>query len=257
MRRLIIAIIALLFAFPLARSTEAHVIWIETNPKGEPGKEHKVELYFGEPHQFRREEAGGLLDRHDEVEAWAIGLKGEKIKIDFKKGVNLFSGIITPQKAGKHHILAKSLGGAPRDNIRSLFFARAQFFSFQKGRVREREEEIKEQMELDILPVTRSLDPLLGSIAPKAGSEFVVRVIFKGNALTGQEVQAHGPNGWIKELQSTDSWGVTSFVPLWPGLYVVQVMHDEKSVGEFQGKRYELLNRRATLSFIVEDFLGR
>lgn len=247
-----------LFTFPLPLA-QAHFIWIETNLKGEPAKSQMVEIYFGEPHEFLREEAGGRLDQHDGIEAWTIGAKGEKTKLALRKGKNLFSGVITPQKVGRYNLIAKSLGHEVQDLtqsdggiIRPLFFARTQFLSFEKGRVSEREEEIKEYLDLDIIPVTKSLDPLTGSIVPRAGDEFVVRVIFKGKPLAKKRVNAFGPNGWIKEMQSTDSWGVTSFAPLWPGRYVLQITHDEKAPGEFKGKSYETLNHRATLSLLVD-----
>lgn len=258
MKRLTFAALWFLLTFPLSLA-QAHFIWIETDPKGEPGKNHKVEIYFGEPHEFLREEAGGRLDQHDGIEAWAVTSKVGKTKIGLKKGLNLFSGVITPQKVGRYNLIAKSLGHEIQDLtqndrgiIRPLFFARTQLLSFEKGRVSEREEEIKEYLDLDIIPVSKSLDPLMGSIVPKIGDEFVVRVIFKGKPLARERVNAFGPNGWIKELQSTDSWGVTSFVPLWPGRYVLQIMHDEKAPGEFKGKSYETLNYRATLSLLVD-----
>lgn len=258
MKKLAFATLWFLLTFPLSLA-QAHFIWIETDPKGEPGKNQKVEIYFGEPHEFLREEAGGRLDQHDRIEAWAAAAKGEKTKVGLKKGVNLFSGVITPQKVGRYNLTAKSLGHEVQDLTgfgqgisRPLFFARGQFLSFERGRVSEREEEIKEYLDLDIIPVTKSLDPLIGTIVPKVGNELVVRVVFKGKPLARQRVNAFGPNGWIKELPSTDSWGVTSFVPLWPGRYVLQISQDEKAPGEFKGKSYETLNYRATLSLLVD-----
>lgn len=259
MKRFILATLWCLLTILVPLTARAHFIWIESEPKGEPGKSHKVEIYFGEPHEFLREEAGGRLDQHDSIEAWAAAAKGEKINIALKKGVNLFSGAVILRAVGRYNIIAKSLGHevqgsqSDRGTSRPLFFARGQFFSFERGRVSEREEEIKEHLDLDIIPVTKSLDPLIGSIVPKVGNEFVVRVIFKGKPVTRKRVNAFGSNGWIKELPSTDSWGVTSFVPLWPGRYVLQISQDEKAPGEFQGKSYDTLNYRATLTTLVDD----
>ncbi|MDP2735236.1 MAG: hypothetical protein Q8P12_03445, partial [bacterium] len=180
-------------------------------------------------------------------------------KVGLKKGGNLFSGVITPQKVGRYNLIAKSLGHEVQDlspdrgSSRPLFFARAQFLSFEKGRVSERDEEIKDYLDLDLIPVTRFLDPLNGSIVPKVGEEFALRAIFKGKPLAKVRVNAFGPNGWVKELPSTDSWGVTSFVPLWPGRYVLQVSQDEKAPGEFKGKVYVALNYRTTLTILVDN----
>jgi hypothetical protein len=65
-------------------------------------------------------------------------------------------------------------------------------------------------------------------------------------------LQAQGPNGWIKEMRPSDSWGVTSFVPLWPGRYVIALERDEPSVGELQGRKYDTISQRVTFSFLVE-----
>lgn len=252
--------VGLLIALLRPLAVEAHFIWIETDPKGAPGKDQNIQVYFGEPHEFLREEAGGRLDRHDELQAWTVGPKSEPTEIALKKELNRFSGVVTPQRVGRYNVIAKSLNHEVMDLtkydrgiVKPLFFARTQFLSFESGRVSEREEEPKEYLDLDILPVTRALDPQKGSIVPKVGSEVAVRVIFQGEALVKRRVYAFGPNGWIKEMQATDSWGVTTFVPLWPGRYVLQVMHNERAPGEFEGKPYEILNYRATLSILVNE----
>lgn len=252
--------LGLLIALLVPPAVEAHFIWIETDPRGAPGKGQQVLVYFGEPHEFLREEAGGRLDQHDGLKAWSVDPKGEGIEITLKKELNRFSGIATPHRVGRYNVIAKSLNHEVMDLtkydrgiIKPFFFARTQFLSFGAGRVSEREEEPKEYLDLDILPVTKALVPQEGSIVPKVGTEIAVRVIFKGKPLVKRRVNAFGPNGWIKEMQVTDSWGVTTFVPLWPGLYVLVVMHDEKAPGEFQGKRYEALNYRATLSILVKE----
>src|SRR3990172_134604 len=259
MRRFILASLWLLVTILRPITAQAHFIWIETNPKGEAGANHVVEIYFGEPHEFLREEAGGRLDQHDGIEAWALGPKKERTKIDLRKAINLFGGSVIPRNVGRYNLIAKSMGHEVQDLTpgrgasRPLFFARTQFLSFEEKRVSEREEEIKEHLDLDIIPVSKSLDSLSGSIIPKPGDEFVVRVIFKGKPLASQRVNAFGPNGWIKELPSTDSWGVTSFVPLWPGRYVLQISQDETAPAEFKGKRYETLNYRATFTMLVNS----
>lgn len=56
----------------------------------------------------------------------------------------------------------------------------------------------------------------------------------------------------IKEMRPSDSWGVTSFVPLWPGRYVIALERDEPSVGELQGRKYDTISQRVTFSFLVE-----
>ena len=139
MKRFILASLWLLVTILRPITAQAHFIWIETNPKGEPGANHVVEIYFGEPHEFLREEAGGL------------GPKKERTKIDLRKAINLFGGSVIPRNVGRYNLIAKSMGHEVQDLTpgrgasRPLFFARTQFLSFEEKRVSEREEEIKEQ----------------------------------------------------------------------------------------------------------------
>ncbi len=60
----------------------------------------------------------------------------------------------------------------------------------------------------------------------------------------------HAPNGWDKELK-TDADGIVSFTPLWPGRYVLEMIHVEKTPGEFEGTAYEALRHRSTLALQV------
>lgn len=237
---------------------EAHFIWVEVDPKAAAGGAQEIQVYFGEPHEFLREESGGRLDQHDGLQAWVIDPKGKKVELQLEKGLNRFVGTFVPKTVGRHNVVVTSqhhevmdLIQYDRGVVKPHFYARAQFLAFEKGRISEREEEIVEFLGLDIVPVTKALDPLKGSIVANAGAEIVVRAVFKGQPLAKRRVNAFGPNGWLKELQSTDSLGMTSFVPLWPGRYVLVLMNDEKAPAEFNGKRYDALNHRASLSILV------
>ncbi len=247
-----------LVAILAAGAAEAHFIWIETEPVAQPGRSQAVVVYFGEPHEFLREEAGGRLDHHDGLRAWVTDPHGEKLEMTLKKEQNRFVGAFTPKAVGRHNVVVTSrehpvmdLREYDRPLVKPLFYARTQSLAFEAGRTSEREREIADLADLDIVPVTKALDPLHGSIVSRAGNEVVVRVVFKGRPLAKRRVSALGPNGWIKELQPTDSWGVTSFVPLWPGRYVLVVTTEEKTPGRFADRAFDVVEHRATLSVLI------
>lgn len=247
-----------LFALVAPGAAEAHFIWIETDPAAQPGRSQAVLVYFGEPHEFLREESGGRLDQHDGLRAWLVDPHGERLEVVLKKELNRFVGAFTPRAVGRHNVLVTSLNHAVMDLteydrpiVKPLFYARTQSLVFEAGRNSEREKEISQFADLDIVPVTKALDPVRGSIVPRTGNEVVVRVVFKGRPLAKRRVNAFGPNGWVKELQATDSWGVTSFVPLWPGRYVLVVTNDEKTPGRFGDRTYDVVEHRATLSLLI------
>lgn len=252
------ALVSILAVF-VPGPADAHFIWIETDPRGAPGKSQDVHVYFGEPHEFLREESGGRLDQHDALRAWVVDPKGEKTPLTLKKGLNRFSGTVTPRRVGRHNVIVTSDGHEVMDLTqydrgltKPLFYARAQFLAFEKGRLSEREDEIKELLDYDIVPVSKGLDPLTGSIVATPGSEVALRLVSKGQPVARKRLHVFGPNGWVKELQPTDSWGVTTFVPLWGGRYVVVFEKEEKTAGDFGGKRYEAVSQRASFSLLVE-----
>jgi hypothetical protein len=237
----------------------AHFLWVEVEPRWELGRNGEIHVYFGEPHEFLREEAGGRLDQHDGLRAWVIGPKGTKTEVAVKKEINRFVGAFAPTAPGRHQVLVTSpnhsvvdLTRYGRGVVKPFFSARAQFLVFDRGRLSEREEEVREFAPLDLVPVTRALDPLKGTIVSRAGSEVVVRAILDGRPLAGRRVNALAPNGWLKELPATDSWGVTSFSPPWPGRYVLVILAEDRTPGRFHGKAYEVLEHRASLSILVD-----
>ena len=261
-----IAVLAVLTALALGvpAAAHAHFIWIETDPKAAPGSAHGISIYFGEPHESLREEAGGLLDRHDALRAWIVDPAGERIALTLRKERNRFHGSFTPTRVGRHNVIALSdahpvldLTAYERPPMRPVFYARTQFLVFAKGRLSEREPAIKELLDYDVVPVTRGPEPLSGSVATRAGHEVVIRLLSKGQPVVRRRLQVFGPNGWIKELQPTDAWGVASFVPLWPGRYVVALERDDKMPGELDGKRYETLSQRVTFSLLAAGGIAK
>jgi uncharacterized GH25 family protein len=257
MRRLLATVvIAVAFVVVSPLAGDAHFIWIETEPVAQPGTSHEINLYFGEPHEFLREEAGGLLDRHDALQAWVVDPAGEKRPLMLRKERNHFHTSFTPTRPGRHQIVASNENYPLRDvdggATRAVFFARAQVLAFETGRISSRDREITEVLPYDIVPVTRHLDPVAGTITARRGQEVAVRLLANGQPVRQRRLQVHAPNGWIKEVSPTDAWGVTSFVPLWPGRYVVTLERDEPSGGELNGKKYLTISRRVSLVVIVE-----
>jgi hypothetical protein len=138
----LLALVMVVLALSLPRMAQAHFIWIETESVGKPDTPIEISLFYGEPHEFLREESPGNLDRHAGLQAWVVDPSGERSSLTLRKE--------------------------------------------------------------------------------------------------------------IKEMRPSDSWGVTGFVPLWPGRYVIALERDEPSVGELQGRKYDTISQRVTFSFLVE-----
>ena len=240
-------------------SAFAHFVWIEGSPVVQTGKEETVMFYFGEFHEFLREETGGRLDEREGLNVWMVDSDGKKQAVKLEKKTNFFQALVKPEKPGRCNIVANDLKTEVKDGTKSdsigimykpMFYARTQFLSFEAGRVSEKEAEITDILDLDIIPITSHLDPVNGTISPKVGDEVVLQVLFKGQPLEKAKPFAYSPIGWVKELR-TNPKGITRFTPLWAGTYVIDCVYLEKVSGQFNGKKYEGIRHRATLTINV------
>lgn len=242
------------------RTASAHYVWIELPDSIPIGKESQARLFFGEAHEFLREESGGRLDERAGLTASLSIPGGSKTKIPLTEKTNFFAGNFLPKKPGVFQITGidsaseVNAGGAYTNGMayKPMFYARRQLVAFEKGRVSENPPAIGEPMELDILPVTRHLDPQTGSLSARAGEEVVMQVFFQGKPLVKAKVFAYSPQGWMKEMTS-DAQGLIRFKPLLRGLYIIDCVRLEKKNGMFKGKPFEAVRHRATYALRAID----
>ena len=109
---------------------------------------------------------------------------GKKQAVKLEKKTNFFQALVKPEKPGRCNIVANDLKTEVKDGTKSdsigimykpMFYARTQFLSFEAGRVSEKEAEITDILDLDIIPITSHLDPANGTISPDVGDEVVFR----------------------------------------------------------------------------------
>lgn len=176
----LLALVMVVLALSLPRMAQAHFIWIETESVGKPDTPVEISLFYGEPHEFLREESPGNLDRHAGLQAWVVGPSGERSSLTLRKEKNRFVTSFRPTRVGRHTILASSIDVAPgKGTTRAVFFARSQFLAFEPGRLSERDRELGGLLEYDIEPVTRGIDPRAGTLAFLSGHELLVRFTTK------------------------------------------------------------------------------
>lgn len=204
--------------FPTA--ARAHYIWLETH-KGAPV------LYFGEYDEKLHERSPGRLDDIRSPQAWTLD-RGARRALPLERESDRFVG----RSAKSRSVIAEETGHAVRDwtefgvgIVRPLFYARYAASALER---------VEPALTLDVLPA-----------GGQPGS-FVV--YFRGQPLPKAKLEIYAPNGWKQEHRAGES-GQASFKLPWPGQYVVEVTHLEKSPGEFEGARYESLRHRATLTF--------
>jgi hypothetical protein len=241
----------------------AHFAWIEAEATAPSSAGQSVQVYFGEYSEFLREEQGGRLDAMEGISMNVRHPNQPVSEVALAKEVNRFAGKLAGCLPGRNELVAEQRE-APVQDLRShdmgvvkpMYYARASFICLEDGRVSEQEKGAPAPMDLDIIPLSRGMNLATGRMVHPPGSEVVVKAFFKGQGLPATQLIVHSPIGWDKELH-TGADGVATFTPLWPGRYVLELVHVEKVGGEFRGKPYEALRHRSTLSIqVVPDHAG-
>ena len=240
-----------------ASSAQAHFVWVEAEATAPAETGQPIKIYFGEYSEFLHEESGGRLDSIDGVTLRVQDAKRVKTDISLTKQVDHFAGALPSCHPGRNAVLAEQAKAPVQDLrkhdlgiVKPMFYARTYVVCMQEGRVNEHGRDQSTPMELDMIPLSTGLNLAAGRVSPVPGGEIVVQALFKGRPLPDTQLLVHAPIGWDKELK-TDPQGVVAFTPLWPGRYVLEIIHVEKMTGEFEGKSYEALRHRSTLALQV------
>jgi len=221
-----LASIGLLFAHPPAL---AHYLWIE------PDAAQHARLYFGEYQENLRETGGGRLDHIKAPQAWSIDAAGSRRAIAVLREADHFDlgpvegpGAVTlVEEAGADVLDLKAYG---QGVVRPVFYARYGTATMAGGQ--------KPQLTLDIVP---------GS----GPGRNTYTVYFRGVPLPKAKVSVYAPNLWLQERR-TDERGNLDIATPWPGRYVLEVIHLEKSPGTHAGRTFESVRHRATLTVGVD-----
>lgn len=238
---------------------QAHFLWFETPQRVAPGENVMIKIYYGEYHENQREIRGGRLDERKGTTLQMLSPSGEDLQsLPLEGKTRYFQSTLPVDETGLYDLVATDTTNPVVDwrkfdigIVRPLFYARSWLLSFQEGGVSERVRMPKAVLDLDILPVTRHLNVGSGTFGPEVGEEVIFRVLFKEKPLIERsKISIYATNGWLWEGR-IDSAGIGRFTPLWPGRYVVEVIYLEKNPGEFEGKAYEAIRHRATLSLMA------
>jgi hypothetical protein len=216
---------ALVCLLGLPAVAQAHYVWIESETNTE------ARVYFGEFNEGVREKAGGRLDERAALEAWAeLPHQGKQV-LELLKRPDHFSVRLDKASGWVLAVDTKSEVKDYRKNrlgiVKPMFYARAAIANQLAA--------AGPSLPLDILPVP--------------GDAKAVQVFFAGRPLPNAKVSVYAPNLWMQELQCDAQGKLTPATP-WPGRYVLDVIHEEARPGEYNGKAYESIRHRMTLSFV-------
>jgi len=215
----------------LALPAFAHHAWLE--PEGSDA----TMLRFGEYHLNLRETSPGALDGFAAARATLHGPQGQR-PLDVKKTAN---GLRINGKPRAGETLLVQDDQYPLHTWQQGGKETTGWFRFSARLIAD-EAPQPPVMTLDITPAPgRTLGQYL--------------LTFEGKPLPKTKVQALTASGWIQE-KNTDAQGLVQFDLPWRGPYVFEAMHMLPTLGEREGKKYDLIGYVTTLTYIKPQGLA-
>lgn len=207
-------------------TAQAHQVWLENSAQG------NAIVRFGEFGENLREASPGLLDKFGKPVATLVSAKGEQSAEGRKEA----DGFALPFKA---------------QNGESIVAEDAQYPLYSWG-------EAGKQTRSWFYPAARQItdfaaqQPKLPLDLVPTGTPGELRLVYKDKPLPKAKVTLTVQSGWTKEAH-TDEQGKVTFDMPWAGTYVAEVSHDDKSGGERQGEKYDVVYYVTTLTYDKPD----
>lgn len=216
----------------------AHALWIETAATGQIGKEQTVKVYYGEFVEAERDSVAKWYSDVKGLELWLVGPDQKKTLLKTTAGINYYEAKFTPGTTGAYTLAishqAKDLGGSTKYH----FLASA---DVTVGKAAGKNPAAVNNLQLQKHVVS----------ANQVNKQVQLKAYLNNTDAAGKKVSVFSPNGWAKEL-TTDKTGMVSFVPPFPGRYVIEISDMDKTAGEHYGKPYQETWKGATYSFEVK-----
>lgn len=216
----------------------AHALWIETTSTGKKGQAQDVKIFYGEYASKELEETEKWYSDVKYFTLWLTVPGKEKVKLSTTAGANFYSASFTPENDGVYLLTvsheAKDLGGTTKYEFSSVA-------AVAVGKINA----------VNHLSIPNSIKVAANEAKTyKANSPVQLKAILNGQPLANKPVSVFSPEGWSKEF-TTDANGNISFIPIWPGRYVLELSNFEKTTGEHNGQSYTAAWQGSTSSFEV------
>lgn len=206
----------LIAGLALISQAYAHALWIETAGIGKAGQKQEVKVFYGEYVENASDSVKNWYSDVKEFTLWVTGPDQKKTQLTCSAGVNYFSAEWTPQQDGVYYLTithnAKELGGT------TLY----QFDAAAIVKVGAGANEIVPEADLSawVKPGNEH----------KINKPLAITGLFKTKPEEKLHISIVAPSGWTREI-TTDVKGIASFVPIWPGRYMVKATKFEKATG--------------------------
>lgn len=232
----------------------AHFIWTETAGIAAIGKEHIVNLLFGEVNFNQIEVAGGRLDEMDGLKSIYINPKNEEKELQLEKQKDRFISKFIPTEEGVYQVLTTNTVAKVMDLrksglgiVKPMYYSRQIVFCPDKTNADNlKTTNLKPYFDLDLIPDFSNSK--LNTFSVNQPINFYS--YFKKSPIKGGKIFAYAPNGWSREIDANEK-GLCTFIPLWEGQYVIDWVYTENSPGTYNDKYFESIRHRAVLTINV------
>lgn len=203
----------------------AHAIWIETSSVGKPGVTQSVKVYFGEFATDDISQTNEWFADLGQFELQVVHPDGSKTELPFKANGDHFAASFTPEKEGLYSVVLHKI-------------AQEVYYGYKLDYMTSQHVQVGESRtfsENALLPI--ALRPLNASY--ETGKAIDLSILMDSTLAGDKEITIISPNTWTKKLYPDDK-ARASFVPLWPGKYLVETTLTDKTKGDFNGKSYDV-----------------
>lgn len=213
----------------------AHALFIKTAANGKKGTAQEVKIFYGEPGENQPEKLGDWWSDTKEFSLWLINPQGEKEQLKVTPKDDHFVASFTPAADGVYTLsishTVKQIAGK-----KQYQFNAAALVSVGKANVGN-----------TALANKADLGVFVDALASlKAGKAITLSSHFKAQPTADVAISVFAPKGWTKQVKTgTDE--KTTFIPEWPGTYLLEAGKNEKVAGQ----AFESIERIATLSIAV------
>ncbi len=227
--RVKLAALSLAALCALPSVAQAHYIWIERSA-------NTARLYFGEVAEVR-EQSPGRMDDIRAPKAWAVGAAvpssgGADHALNVERTQHHFTltGALTPQLIARETLYpVKDWSANGLGIVKPMYYARNSNWPLKRAIA------TASELPLDIQPVPGSADAF--------------QVLFNGKPLANTKLVVYAPNDWQQDHKTDDTGRVRLALP-WHGQYVLEAIYKESQAGEFEGKAFDSIRHRATLTVV-------
>lgn len=223
-----------LFLLLLAPFTQAfsHYLWIETASSGSLNTSHIIKIKYGEfAYDEIEEVTNEAFIKVKNFDLWVIAPNGEKKELKATANGDHYQANFTPTQSGNYIVYLDNKKMEVVDSSQYNFgIYKPQYHATARINIG-KTTDFSKSTNTEGLDITE---------IKNLNNAITLRVSYKKEALNKSKVMVFFKDGWSKELE-TDEKGEVTFTLPWPTAYTIEVIHIDKTAGQYKQVPYEFI----------------